>query len=217
VTERAVRHLSERVPVTLRLYSDFVCPFCFVAEQSTVTRLRDEFDLRVDWRGFPLHPSTPKGGMPLSALFPASRVPAVKEQLRQFAARFGVTGIVHPDRIPNTRRVLAMAEYARAHGKLDEFRRAGMEAHWRHGKDLENDEDLRAIAEGVGLDGASAVAAADDPRFLAAVDEKLEEARRHGVTGIPTFFIGDEEVVGCQPYEVLAAAAERAGATRRAR
>ena len=32
---------------------------------------------------------------------------------------------------------------------------------------------------------------------------------------VPTFFIGDEEVVGCQPYEVLAAAAERAGAKRR--
>jgi predicted DsbA family dithiol-disulfide isomerase len=205
------------VPVTLRLYSDFVCPFCFVAEQSTVPRLRDEFDLLVDWRGFPLHPRTPKGGMPLTALFPASRVPAVKEHLRQFAARFGVTGIEHPDRLPNTRRVLAMAEFARDNFRLDEFRRAGMEAHWRHGKDLEDDADLGAIAAGVGLDGAAAVAAADDPRYQGQVDEKLEEARQHGVTGIPTFFIGKEQVVGCQPYEVLAAAAERAGAIRRAR
>ncbi len=199
----------------LRLYSDFVCPFCFVAEQGTVPRLRDEFDLVVDWRGFPLHPRTPKGGMPLTALFPASRIPAVKEHMRQFAARFGVDGIVHSERIPNTRRVLAMAEYARAQGKLDEFRRAGMEAHWRYEKDLENDAHLRAIAESVGLDGRAAVAAADDPRFLAQVDAKLAEAQEHGVTGIPTFFIGDEKIVGCQPYEVLAAAAERAGAKRR--
>jgi predicted DsbA family dithiol-disulfide isomerase len=204
------------VSVTLRLYSDFVCPFCFVAEQSTVARLRDEFDLVVDWRGFPLHPRTPKGGLPLTALFAAERVPAVKEHMRQFAARFGVTGIVHPDRIPNTRRVLAMAEYARAQGKLDEFRRAGMEAHWRHGKDLESDDDLRAIAESVGLDGAAALAASDDQRYVAEVDRKLAEAAEHGVTGIPTFFIGDEVVVGCQPYEVLAAAADRAGAKRRA-
>ena len=201
--------------VTLRLYSDFVCPFCFVAEQSTVPRLRDEFELVVDWRGFPLHPRTPKGGLPLTALFPAARVPAVKEHLRQFAERFGVTGIVHPDRVPNTRRILAMAEFARAEGKLDELRRAGMEAHWRHAKDLESDADLRAIAEGVGLDGAAALAAADAPRFQREVDRKLAEAAEHGVTGIPTFFIGDEEVVGCQPYEVLAAAAERAGAKRR--
>ncbi|HEY2729486.1 MAG TPA: DsbA family protein [Polyangia bacterium] len=201
--------------VTLRLYSDFVCPFCFVAEQSTVPRLREEFELVVDWRGFPLHPRTPKGGLPLTALFPAARVPAVKEHLRQFAERFGVTGIVHPDRLPNTRRILAMAEFARAEGKLEELRRAGMEAHWRHGKDLESDGDLRVIAEGVGLDGAAALAAADAPQFQREVDRKLAEAAEHGVTGIPTFFIADEEVVGCQPYEVLAAAAERAGAKRR--
>ena len=193
--------------VTLRLYSDFVCPFCFVAEQSTVPRLRDEFDLVVDWRGFPLHPRTPKGGMPLAALLGAARIPAAKEHMKQFAARFGVTGIVHPERVPNTGRVLAMAEYARAEGKLEEFRKAGMEAHWRHGKDLENDGDLRAIAEGVGLDGGAALAAADAPRFQREVDRKLAEAAEHGVTGIPTFFIGDEAVVGCQPYEVLAAAA----------
>jgi predicted DsbA family dithiol-disulfide isomerase len=205
------------VPVTLRLYSDFVCPFCFVAEQSTVPRLREEFDVDVDWRGFPLHPSTPKGGMPLTALFPAARLPAVKEHMKQFAAGFGVTGIVHPERIPNTRRVLAVAEYARAQGKLDEFRRAGMEAHWRHGNGLESDADLRAIAESVGLSGDAAVAAAEDPRYVGEIDRKMAEAAQRGVTGIPTFFIGDEAVVGCQPYEVLAAAAQRAGAKRRVR
>jgi predicted DsbA family dithiol-disulfide isomerase len=205
------------VSLPLRLYSDFVCPFCFVAEQSTVPRLLEEFDLEIDWRGFPLHPRTPKGGMPLSALFGEARIPAVKEHMRRFAERFGVTGIVHPERLPNTRRVLAMAEHARAEGKLEAFRKAGMEAHWRGGNFLETDEDLRAVAESVGLDADAALAAADSPRFQAEVDRKLAEAAEDGVTGIPTFFIGDEAVVGCQPYEVLAAAADRAGAKRRAR
>lgn len=206
--------------VTLRLYSDFVCPFCFVAEQSTVPRLRDELGVVVDWRGFPLHPRTPKGGMPLTALFPASRVPAAKEHLRQFAARFGVTGIVHPDHIPNTRRVLAMAEWARGQGKLEEFRRAGMEAHWRGGNGLETDADLRRVAESVGLPGDEALAASDDARYLTEVDARIREAHELGVTGIPTFIFvsasGDAEaVVGCQPFEALAAAAVRAGASAR--
>jgi predicted DsbA family dithiol-disulfide isomerase len=204
------------VPTTLRLYSDFVCPFCFVAEQSTVPRLVDEFDIVVDWRGFPLHPRTPKGGMPLSTLFPAARIPAVKEQLRQFAARFGVAGIVHPDRLPNSKRALAMAEFAREQGKLEEFRRAGMDAHWRHENDLESDAHLRRVCESVGLDADAALAASEDPRFRALVDARIDEAHAAGITGVPTFRIGDEVVVGCQPYEVLAAAAQRAGAKRRA-
>jgi predicted DsbA family dithiol-disulfide isomerase len=32
------------------------------------------------------------------------------------------------------------------------------------------------------------------------------QAARAGVTGIPTFDVGTERVVGAQPYEVLAAA-----------
>ena len=40
------------MPVTLRLYTDFVCPFCFIAEASTVPRLLREYELVLDWRGF---------------------------------------------------------------------------------------------------------------------------------------------------------------------
>ena len=88
--------------------------------------------------------------------------------------------------------------------------------YWRQGKNLEDDADLREVAAAAGLPPDEALRAADDPLFLARVDEKQDEARANGVTGIPTFIIADEEVVGCQPYEALADAALRAGVTRRA-
>jgi predicted DsbA family dithiol-disulfide isomerase len=216
-------------PTVLRLFSDFVCPFCFIAEQSTVPRLRDELAISVEWCGFELHPGTPRGGMPLTALFAEARLPALKEHLYQFAARFGVGGIRHPDHIPNTRRVLAIAELARDRGRLDAFREAAMVGYWRAGRDLEDDQDLGAIAQGVGLAADEAVAAADDPAFLARVDARQADARRGGVSGIPTFVFSDpagsdapgegsrEVIVGCHPYEVLAAAARRAGARPRLR
>jgi predicted DsbA family dithiol-disulfide isomerase len=57
------------VPLSFRLYSDFVCPFCFIAEASTVPRLLKELHLTMDWHGFELHPGTPRGGMALTRLF----------------------------------------------------------------------------------------------------------------------------------------------------
>jgi|tagenome__1003787_1003787.scaffolds.fasta_scaffold20057274_1 predicted DsbA family dithiol-disulfide isomerase len=203
------------MPETLLLYTDFVCPFCFIAEQSTVPRLLREFDLTLDWHGFELHPNTPPGGLSLSRLFPGVPLPALHERTRQFASRFGVTGFSPPDDLHNTRRALAVAELARDRGCLEPFRAAAFEAHWRQGKNLEDDADLAAIAVAAGLPGDEALRAADDPAILARVDQKQDEARRSGVTGIPTFIIAGEEVVGCQPYEVLAAAAERAGVRRR--
>lgn len=202
--------------VRMRLYSDFVCPFCYIAEQSTLPRLIQDFELVVDWCGFELHPGTPRGGMSMSALFPASRLPAMRAHMEKFAAQFGVSGIQQPQHIPNSRRALAIAEWARDRGCLDAFRQSAMVAHWREGRDLEKDDDLRLIVTRVGLDPDEALSAADDPVILARVDQRQVDARQHGVTGIPTFVIGEEEVVGCQPYEVLAAAARRAGARARA-
>jgi predicted DsbA family dithiol-disulfide isomerase len=203
------------MPSTLRLYTDFVCPFCFIAEEGTVPRLLLEFDLELVWHGFELHPGTPKGGMPLGALFPGANLKVLHERTKRFAAQFGVTGFEPPDRLQNTRRALAIAEYARSQGKLETYRRAVFDAHWRDSKNLELDADLAEIVETVGLPIDDALAAADDAAYLGIVDERQDDARAHGVTGIPTFFFAEHRVVGCQPFEVLAAAAERSGAVRR--
>ena len=198
--------------LTLRLYTDFVCPFCFIAEQSTVPRLLDDFEMQLDWHGFELHPETPEGGMPLSDLFPGVNLSALHAQTKQFAAGFGVRDFNPPDRLRNTRRALAMAEYARDQDKLTPFRNAAFEAHWRLGKNLELPDDLVGLAESAGLDPTAALEASTDPAYLARVDQHQAEARARGVRGIPTFELGSVRVTGCQPYEALASAARRAGA-----
>ena len=203
------------MPETLRLYTDFVCPFCFIAEQSTVPRLLAEFDLTLDWRGFELHPNTPPGGVSLSKLFPGVPLSSLHERTRRFAARFGLSEFTPPDVLQNSRRALAVAELARDRGRLQPFRAAAFEAYWRQQKNLEDDGDLGAIAIAAGLPRDLALGAADDRAVLERVDEKQAEARANGVTGIPTFIIAGEEVVGCHPYEVLADAASRAGVRRR--
>ena len=202
---------------TVRLFSDFVCPFCFVAERSSLARLQNEFDLEVDWRGFELHPETPPGGVRLADYFPGAQAARMREFMRGFAARFGVREMGSPDHLPNTRRALAMSEFARDEGRLEAFREAAMRAHWQEGGDLEDAADLRGIARAAGLDEAAALSAASDRRYLDRVAGRREEAQRMGVTGVPTFFFGDVPVVGCQPYETLAAAARQAGATPRTR
>ncbi len=136
--------------------------------------------------------------------------------LRQFAAGFGVEGIADHERMPNTRSALALAEHARDRGRLHPLRAAVMEAHWRRAEDIESPAVLAACAREAGLDPERALAALADPEILARVDAMGAEARRAGVTGIPTILVGRRGVVGCQPYQAIAAAAEAEGARRRA-
>jgi 2-hydroxychromene-2-carboxylate isomerase len=139
----------------------------------------------------------------------------MRERLKQFAAQFGLPDMQVRDRSPNTRRALAIAELARDEGKLARFRDLAMDAHWRRGMDLERDEDLRAIAAEAGIVPDRAIAASTDPKYLARLDARREEAEARGVTGIPTFVIGNQGVVGCQPYELLASFVEESGARRK--
>jgi predicted DsbA family dithiol-disulfide isomerase len=201
--------------LVLRLYTDFVCPFCFIAEESTVPRLLREFDLTLDWHGFELHPETPPGGMSLNELFPGADLKALHARTKAFAAQFGVTNFQPPDRLVNTRRALAVAELAREQDVLEQYRRAALDAHWRKSQNLEDIEVLESLAAAAGLEPGAARTAADAPAYLERVDARQSEARRQGVTGIPTMILGDQRIVGCQPYEVLAHVAKRAGLENR--
>jgi len=108
-----------------------------------------------------------------------------------------------------------MAEYAREMGKVQTFRTLGMQARWKDNLDLEDTAVLRDLASASGLDSEKAVAAASSHDYMARVDAFKAEAARMGITGIPTFIIGTERVVGCQPYQVLADALLRASAPPR--
>lgn len=142
----------------------------------------------------------------------------MRERMKAFAASFGIVDMGAPARSPNTRRILAAAEWARDQGRLTEFRHAAMNAHWREGLDLEKPEHVRLVAAKAGVDADGALAAMDDKTYLARIDATRAEAGELGITGVPTFVFDLRfAVVGCQPYEVLAQALERAGAAKRLR
>ena len=162
----------------------------------------------------------------MSKLFGGRPIKPMQDQLAQFAKSFGVS-MRFSERIPNTRRPLAMAEYARTMGRLEPFRDAVMDAHWQEGRNIEDASVLQDLARSAGLDPKAALEAADGPTCQARVDALGDDARRWGVTGIPTYFIlpdgwepGSQgakpvKIVGCQPYETVLAGCMRAGVARR--
>jgi predicted DsbA family dithiol-disulfide isomerase len=137
----------------------------------------------------------------------------MERYLVDFARQFGVP-ITFASHIPNTRPALALAEFARSKGRLDEFKTSAMRAYWKNGEDIENTAVLRRLARDAGLDPDQAQAALENPHFTALIDAVRTEAEQLGVTGIPTMIIGPIRVVGCQPYERIVEACVRAGAQK---
>lgn len=164
-------------------------------------------ELELEWTGFQLRPDTPVGGALIEDMFPGGYIEAKREQFKEFAKEWGVEDFHQSDRMPNTLRVLALAEYARAEGKLRPFREAAMQAHWYEARFLEDTEVLRELATTAGLDADAAIAAADSEELQNLVTLNRARANAMGITGIPTYIFVEEEeglaVVGCQKLEVL--------------
>jgi predicted DsbA family dithiol-disulfide isomerase len=187
--------------IPIILYSDFACPFCYIAEQGILPRLREEFSISIEWIGFELHPETPLGGKLLTSIFETQELLGMQDYIMQFAKDFDVS-INFPDRIPNTKKALAILEYARQEDKFDLFKENAMQAYWQSGLNLEDDKHLAQIAEQTGLDPKAALEAGQQHSFLEKVAAQREQAQQLGVKKIPAFFIADlPPIIGCQPYQ----------------
>lgn len=192
---------SRHRPLGITVYSDYVCPWCYVG-QAVVDRLGAERETSVDWRPFFLRPDTPPEGVRLSAEMRA-RMGSAHERLRTMAADAGLD-MVFPDIIPNTRRALEATEYARVHGRLESFHRAVAHRYYGEGLDVNDWAVLGSAATEVGLDAAEMRREVDAGAFRMALDQSIAEARSIGVTAVPTYVLDDRyAIVGAQPIEAF--------------
>jgi predicted DsbA family dithiol-disulfide isomerase len=168
-----------------------------------VDRLKQEFDLSVQWLGFEIHPDTPQEGIPLSTMFPQLDARNMLHHLREMAAPFG---IIFADivRISNSRLALEASEFAKKHGQFDQFHSALFRAYFSQGMDIGSIEVLTQTGQDAGMDVDALAQDLRSGTFRPAIEQMHEEAARQGVTAAPTFIIeGKGRIVGAQPIDVF--------------
>ncbi len=200
-------------PVVVRVWSDFVCPWCYVG-LTEVEKLRKEYDVQVDWRPFFLRPETPPEGLPLPD-YVREKMKDPNNPLKRRAAAAGLT-MVERDVIPSTRRAHQAAEYAREQGKLEPFNAAILRRYWSEGQDLWQWDTLRGAAQEAGLDPDAVQRVVEEGRYKEAVEDSVRQAHELGINAVPTFVLGDKfGLQGAQEYSVFKQAMQRLGAKPR--
>jgi predicted DsbA family dithiol-disulfide isomerase len=191
------------------VYSDYICPFCYIGFHR-IEKLKKKYDLDVEWKPFELHPEIPKEGIETERLsLPRGYLETVMANVQSLANEDGIRFKLS-NKLPNSQMALYFSEFAKKNGKFDEFHKLVFDNYWKEGKDIGDKELLLNLAESVGLDKneIKAYIETDDP------SNRLEEAGvelgRYGINGVPTFFIGEEVVIGAQPYFIFEEAIERA-------
>lgn len=168
-----------------------------------VDQLKAEYNVDVEWRPYYLRPDTPPEGLDLPDYILRARSNGSEERLQSMAAMHGLE-FRSTERIYNTRIAHEATEYAREHGKLNEFHKVVFRQVYVDGLDVSKWDVLRAAAEEVGLDSADMQAVVDSGKYTAQVAEQVRWAQQIGVTGVPTYVINDRyAIVGAQPYQAF--------------
>jgi predicted DsbA family dithiol-disulfide isomerase len=189
---------------TLNVFTDFVCPWCYLSTPR-VERLRHDFEVEVQWHYFPLHPDTPAEGLLLQDLF-AGRGYDLDAMHARMKGLMDAEGLPYNRRSHtyNSRLAQELAKWADSQPGFESIHGALYRAYFVNGRNIGDIEVLVDIAQSVGLSADDARGVLADRTFKDAVDADWEQARRYGVTGVPTFVAGRYKVVGAQPYDVLA-------------
>ena len=169
-----------------------------------IERLKAEHNVKVEWVHFPLHPDTPAEGRSLADLFAGRNVDR-KAMHAQMKARMDAEGLPYGERSMtyNSRLAQELGKWADTQPGGEALHDALFRAYFVEARDISQPAVLLDIAQRVGLSVDGAREALEKRTFKEAVDEDWKLSRQYGITGVPTFVVGRQGVVGAQPYEAL--------------
>jgi predicted DsbA family dithiol-disulfide isomerase len=184
----------------ITVYSDYVCPFCLLAEQVLFEAIGDR-DIPITWRAFELRPD------PVPTLRPEDPyLPAIwQSSVYPLAKRLGVP-IRLPSISPQPRTAMAFELLALAQDRgLDHaYSMRVLRAFFQEDRDIGDTDTLVELATEAGLDADEARLALDSRTYA----ERHQEALRHAhedmaITSVPTIVIGSKVFRGTPSLDDL--------------
>ena len=197
--------------IRLDIFSDPVCPWCMIGKANLDRALEahPEHPFALEWHPFQLNPDMASKGVPRAKYLEdkfgsREKVVQIHLMLEGAAQKAGVTfDFAAIDRIPNTLNAHRLIHWAGLEGRQTAMVSALFRAYWREGRDIGDAAVLAALAGEVGMDAAAIerlLATDADADDILARDQ---DARRRGVTAVPTFLIAQQYVVsGAQSPQV---------------
>lgn len=196
--------------ITLDIFSDPVCPWCYIGKAHLDRALGQIGDhpFRVEWHPFQLNPDMPRLGMDrrdfLEKKF-GGQMDAVKAYLpvMQAAEAAGLEiNIEKIERQPNTLDAHRLIHWAGIEGRQNAVVDGLFKAYFRDGWDIGNIEFLADVAALAGMDRQATLRLLASEAELQDIFSRDLDARKKGVKAVPTFLVARQYVVsGAQSPE----------------
>jgi len=200
---------SENPKITV--YSDYVCPFCYLGRESLAQYQETrEDELQIEWHPFDLRSQKrlPDGSIDHSVDDGKDDdyFEQAKQNVRRLADKYDVEMDLNIATDIDSLPAQIVSYYLREHHDYKTwlaFDEAVFEALWQDGRDIGDTDLLVDLATDVGVEADEVRSALDDDTLREEVRQQFTEAQSHGVTGVPTFAYDGYAARGAVPPEQL--------------
>lgn len=175
-------------------------------------KLKSEFDFNVIHRAFQIHPEWPAQGMPAERFRP-DMDPRTRQALwERISAMGAAAGVVMkaPKTLANSLLALKAGEFAIDAGAGEAYQERIFRGYFAEGCNIGERGVLIDLAAEAGVDRTALNEALDADAYAIRVRNHALAANQLGVSGVPTFFIGEWPLVGAQSEDVMRRVLERA-------
>ncbi|GAA4368032.1 DsbA family oxidoreductase [Nocardioides caricicola] len=212
--------------VKIEIWSDVVCPWCYVGKRRLETALagfEHADDVEIVYRSFELDPTAPRHGHELSTGVIARKYGRSEDEMRQMqqqlvdlAAQEGLAfrlfDTVHTNTV-DAHRLLHLALESGGPALQRELKEALLSAYFEQARNIGDHDVLAEVAVATGLDRDRVAEVLASDEYAAAVAADVAQARAYGATGVP-FYVVDQKygVSGAQPAATFSQVLEQAWA-----
>ena len=198
----------------ITVYSDYICPFCYVGHHR-LQRLRDSYDLKINWCFLEIHPETSAEGEPIDSLdYPSEQWQKMLDNLERIAAEENIP-LSTLSFITNSKDALVLSEAAKQCGReiFYDLHEKLFSAYFVDGKNIGDRNILKEIANSCGIGEAVIESSWTDSKYPQRLLENFNSARKHDVQSVPSFVFGERVLTGVVTEQTFREAAAQLAIT----
>jgi len=188
-------HSLPELKVTV--YSDYICPFCYVGHHR-LQRLRDNYNLKINWCFLEIHPETSAQGEPIDSLeYPSEQWQLMLENLERVAKEENIP-LSKLSFITNSKDALLLSEAAKQCGAevFYDLHEKLFTAYFVDGKNIGERNILKEIAASCAINKTIIESAWTDEKYQNLLLNNFNSARNHNIQSVPSFVFGDKVLTG---------------------
>lgn len=198
----------------IEIWSDVICPFCYIGKRNFETALKDfeeKDELEIVWKSFQLDPNMPH--TPTDSYvdylvknkgMSSEQVKSMLENVTQSAKQVGLEYNFDRSILVNTAKAHHLIQFAKTKGLGDAVEEKLFLAFFTEGKNVADTNVLVELGKEIGLEEEEIKSALNDSKYENLMKQDIQEAKTIGVTGVPFFVFNRKYAVsGAQPPQAF--------------